>query len=145
MTEPIETQHTLVSLQIKAESLNEGQFDVLFTGQDAAGDPLTGSVMMLTQQVTQLRDNLVQAAATMAPAPVGWFGQDQTRVGFDLTQGESAGVELVYTVANATGAEDYRPPFLRAPVTGAALNRLADGLGQILQAGQGVVNWIPAE
>lgn len=144
MTEPNDAQHTLVSLQINAESLNEGQFDVLFTGQAAAGDPLTGSVMMLTQHLTELRDKLVAVAATLTPQPIGWYGQE-TRVGFDLTQGESAGVELLFTVANATGAEGYQPPFLRAPVTGAALNRLADGLGQILQAGQGVVNWVPAE
>jgi len=145
MTEPIETQDTLVSLQIKAESLNEGQFDVLFTGVDAAGDPLTGSVMVLTQQFMQSRENLTQAAATMAPAPVGSYGQDQARVGLNLEQGGSGGLEFVFTVAYPTGEPGYQPPSLRAPVTSAALNRLADGLGQILQAGEGNVNWVPAE
>lgn len=144
MTESIEAQHTLVSLQINADSMDEGRFDVLFTGLDAAGDPLTGSVLMLTQHMMQFRDKLTEVAGTLTPGPVGWYGQE-TRVGFDLTQGESAGVELVFTVANATGAEGYQPPFLRAPVTSAALTRLAQGMDQILQRETRVVNWVPAE
>lgn len=145
MTEQAEGQRTLVSLQIDAQSLNDRPLDVLFTGVDAAGDPLAGNVMMLTEHVTQLRDSLTEAAAKMQPAPVGWYGQDQGRVGFDLVPGDSGGLEFVFTVANPTGADDYQPPSLRAPVTSAALTRLADGLEQILQGGQGVVNWVPAE
>lgn len=145
MTEQAAGQRTLASLQINAQPLNEGQLDVLFTGVDAAGVPLTGSIMMLTQNVTLLRDNLAQAATTMVAGPMGWFGQDQARVGFDLAQGVGGGLEFVYTVAYATGEEGYQPPSLRAPVTGPALARLAQGLDQILQAGEGLVNWVPAE
>lgn len=144
MTEQAAGQRTLVSLQINAQPLNEGQLDVLFTGVDAAGVPLTGSIMMLTQNVMLLRDNLNQAATTMAAGPLGWFGQDQARVGFDLAQGSSGNLEFVFTVAYATGEEGYQPPSLRAPVTSAALTRLAEGLDQILQAGEGNVNWTPA-
>jgi hypothetical protein len=145
MTEQAAGQRTLVSLQINAQPLNDGQLEVLFTGVDAAGDPLTGSVMVPTQQFMQSRDNLTQAAATMAPAPVGWYGQDQARIGFDLTQGGSGGLEFVFTVANPTGEAGYQPPSLRAPVSSAALTRLADGLGQIVQGGEEVVDWVPAE
>lgn len=145
MTEQAAGQRTLVSLQINAQPLNEGQLDVLFTGIDAAGDPLTGSVMVLTQQFMQSRDNLTQAAATMAAAPVGSYGQDQARVGLNLEQGGSGGLEFVFSVAYPTGEPGYQPPSLRAPVSSAALTRLADGLGQIVQGGQGVVNWVPGE
>lgn len=146
MTDQIEGQRTLVSLRIDAKPLYEGQLDVQFTGLDAAGDPLLGSVTMLTEHVRDLHDATVKAAATMTAAPLGSFGgQDQPKVIFDVAQDQAAGLQFVFTVAYATGAEDYRPPSLAAPVTSAALSRLAQGLDQILQGGQGVVNWTVAE
>jgi hypothetical protein len=144
MTEQAEGQRTLASLQINAQPLNEGQLDVQFTGLDAAGDPLTGGVTVLTQQLSDLRNALTNIAASMEPAPAGWFGlPEQPRVGFDVTHGESSGLELLFTVANATGSPDYRPPSLSAPVSSAALTRLADDLGTILQDGEGAVTWVP--
>lgn len=145
MTDQIEGQRTLVSLRIDAAPLSEGELDMQFTGL-GDGEPLIGGVTMLTQQLSDLRDALAGIAATMTPAPAGWFGRpEQPRVGFDVTTGEGDALQFVFTVAYATGAEDYRPPSLAAPVTSAALSRLAQGLDQILQGGQGVVNWTVAE
>ena len=147
MTEQTEDQRTLVSLRIEAQQQYEGQLTVQFTGLDAAGASLVGSLGMSTDQLTELRDRLGRVADGTAPAEggLGYGRPDEPRIVFNLKGVGASLFQFEFIVAYATGQEGYRPDTLRATVSQAALSRLVAGLDQIVQGGQGVVNWVVSQ
>lgn len=146
MTEQTPAQGTLASLRIDAEPLYEEEREMQFTGQGDGG-PLVGRLTMRTQELRNLRDGLAAVAAKTTPPEGGlWYGRpEQPRVGFNFSGQQGALFHFEFIVAFPTGSEDYRPHTLGAPVSADALNRLVEGLDQILQAGQSVVEWTPAD
>ena len=146
MTEQTPAQETLISLRIDAQPPYEEEREMQFTGQ-GGGEPLVGNVTMQTQQLSELRDGLAAVAARTTPPEGGfWYGRpEQPRVGFNFTGEQASLFQFEFIVAFPAGAEGYSPYTLRAPVSADALNRLVEGLDQILQAGRNAVDWTPAD
>lgn len=77
----------------------------------------------------------VGAQTQQLPAGASLGGGEGDRVALEFRADGTMGV----TIARATGAETFA-----APVGAAALVRLADGVHQVAQAGEGTVDWTVA-
>lgn len=100
-----------------------------------------GSTAIVSVSASQLEDfdiglAAVGAQAQQLPAGASLGGREGDRMALEFR----ADGTVAATIARVTGAETFA-----APVSAAALARLADSVHQVAQAGEGTVDWTVAD
>jgi hypothetical protein len=147
MTEQSQDQRTLAALRIELQPFPEDGRPVVFTVEDDSGATLPVTVQVRPGVFEDNADVLARIAAETAPASgelvYGGLEADRVLIGFDdHAAGEYA---LHVTIAYLGGDGSYQPQTLRAQASDAAVGRLADGVRQLKEAGQGTFDWQVAD
>lgn len=133
MTDQMQAQGTLQSLRIEfTPAIGEDkEARVSLNGGSATIVPVSAN------QFAEFDAELAAVGAQTQPLPAGVSlgGLEGDRVALEFWPDGS----MTATIARATGATKFA-----APVTPAALARLADSAHQVVQAGQGTVDWTVA-
>ncbi|GGY52621.1 hypothetical protein [Pseudoduganella albidiflava] len=147
MNQPLQDERIATSLRIEVQLSSADAWPVQFTMLDSNGEALPAAVTLRDGELENLHDVLAKIAAHAAPAAGGlpFGGPDETRVilGFDDYVTPHFNFYCTFAYPSAEGG--YHPVTGRALVTDASLARLVDGLREVKDAGQGVVDWVIAD
>lgn len=147
MNQPLQDERIATSLRIEVQPSSADAWPVQFTMVDSNGESLPAAVTLHDGDLENLHDVLSRIAAHTAPAAGGlpFGGPDETRVILGFDDYVTPHFNFYCTIAYPSGEGGYQPVTGRALVTDASLARLVDGLREVKEAGQGVVDWVVAD
>jgi hypothetical protein len=147
MTQTLPEERVLTALRIEVESFSGDDQPVQFTLVDNNGESLTAPVSLRAGELENLHDVFGKIATHASPAAGGLpFGSaDGPRVILGFDDYVTPNFLFYATFAFPSGDGGYLPVIGRALASDASLARLVDGLAQVRNAGQGIVDWTVAD
>ena len=147
MNQTMQDERIITALRIEVPPAMAEAWPVQITMVDSNGESLPAAVTLRDGDLDNLHEVLAKIAAHAAPAAGGlpFGGPDEARVILGFDDYVTPHFNFYCTIAYPSGDGGYQPVTGRALVTDASLARFVEGLREVREAGQGVVDWTVAD